>query len=93
MAMTGVKRRVDAGADTHFQNAIVGSDDHALPGVEPARVEGRTEGQVVDAGEPFVNALDEIALNGCDRERAGRDVGPVLGFVSLEQRHALAPPV
>ena len=93
MTVTGIERRVDAGADANFENAIAGGDDHPLAGVQAARMQGRAERQVVDAGEPFIDALDEIALNGCDRECAGRDIGPELGFVSLEQRHALAPPV
>ena len=48
----------------------------------------RAEDQVVDAGQLLVDALDEVVLDGSDRQGAGGNIGPEIGLFSLEQRHS-----
>ena len=47
---------------------------HPLDGLEAAGVQGRPEGDVVDAGELLVDPLDERVLDGGRRQRPGGGV-------------------
>ena len=61
-------------------------DAHALDGLQPAGMQRRAEGEVVDLRELVVDALDEIVLDSSDRERtrasvrSGDEVFVALGF-------------
>ena len=67
---------------------IAGCDAHAIAGDEAAWMERRAEEHVVDARQLFVDAFDEMVLDGNDRQRARADVGPEISLFSLEKRHS-----
>ena len=73
-AVARIERRVDAGADADLEHAIAGLDAHPLDGVDAAGMQRGAEGEVVDPGELFVDAVDEIVFDGGDGERPGRGV-------------------
>ena len=52
----GYSAGVDAGADADFEHAIARLDAHPLNRLQPAGVQRRTEGEVVDRGELLVDA-------------------------------------
>ena len=55
-------------------------------------MQGGPEGQVVNAGELLVDALNEIVLDGGYRQGAGGDIGSEIRLFPIEQRHSMAPP-
>ena len=56
-AVARIERGVDAGADAHLEHPIAGLDAHPLNRLHAAGVQRRTEHEVVDRGELFVDAL------------------------------------
>ena len=85
-ALPRIQRQVDPRADADLEHTVVAGDAHALDGLQPARMQRRAEGEVVDLGELVVHALDEIVLDSSNGERtrasvrSGDEVFVVLGF-------------
>jgi hypothetical protein len=84
VAILRIERRVDAGADADFEDAVTGPDPHAIAGDKSAGMERRTENYVVDTGQLFVNACNEIVLDRGDRQRPGGHVGSEVRIFVLE---------
>src|SRR5688572_29838587 len=85
-----IERGVDACADADFEDMAPWPDFHPVARDEASRVERRTEDQVVDARQLFIDAFDEVIFNGDNGQRAGSNVAPEISLFSLEQRHSLS---
>jgi hypothetical protein len=68
--MRRIERKVDAGADADLEYAFARLNVHPLDRLETAGVKRGSEDEVVDFREFVVDALDEIILDGCDRQCA-----------------------
>ena len=79
----GYSADVDAGADADLEDAVAGLDAHPLDRLQPARMQRRTEDEVVDRRELLVDAVDEVVLDGRHRQRARRGVRPADDLVVL----------
>jgi hypothetical protein len=71
-----VQRDVDASADAHLEHAIARLDGHPLDRVDTARMERRTECDVVEPGDVLVDAGYQIVIDDARRQRPCRSVGP-----------------
>ncbi len=74
-AIARVQRRVDAGADADFEDAIGRLDAHALERVHPPGMKRWPERPVVHEREIFVHPSDKVVLDRGHRQRARRGVG------------------
>jgi hypothetical protein len=75
-AVRRVERQVDPGADADFEDALPGLDVHAFDRLEPAGMQRRSKGDVVDLGQLVVDALDEIVFDSGDRQGARCRIRP-----------------
>ena len=64
-----IERQVDAGADADLEHALARLDVHALDRLQPAGMQRRAEGEVVNLGELVVHRLDKVVFDGRDRQR------------------------
>src|SRR5262249_31513650 len=86
-----IETRVDSGAYANLEYAVARLDTHALDRLNSARVQRRTECEVVHPGDVFVNLGDESILDGSDRQcTRGRVVSQKLfrfGSAWFKYRH------
>ena len=67
VAVARIKIEIDAGADADLEHAIAWPHRHAFDRDQPSVMKRGTEDEVVDLGELFVNAVDEVVFDGCYR--------------------------
>ena len=84
VTVRGIEREIDSRADTDLQHPLAGLDVHALDRLQSARVERRSEDQVVNLRELVVDTLDEVVFDGGHRQCAGAGVtaGDEIFFLS-----------